>query len=153
MRQILVGLDGSQKAPAVLGAARRLAERVGAQLLLFRAIGPPVGVPMEAFVVAPDDLVALLRREAREYLERLAADLPPQLVAGTRVAVNAPWRAICEVAREERGDLIVIGSQGHDSITHLLGHLVGTTAAKVVDHADRSVLVVREPDRFALPPS
>jgi nucleotide-binding universal stress UspA family protein len=36
-------------------------------------------------------------------------------------------------------DLIVIGSHGYGALDHVLG----TTAAKVVNHADRSVLVVR----------
>ena len=37
--------------------------------------------------------------------------------------------------------LIVIGSHGYGGIDHLLG----TTAARVVNHADRPVLVVRGP--------
>jgi nucleotide-binding universal stress UspA family protein len=41
-------------------------------------------------------------------------------------------------------DLIVIGSHGYDALDRLLG----TTAAKVVNHADRSVLVVRAAERI-----
>ena len=40
----------------------------------------------------------------------------------------------------ETFDLIVIGSHGYGAIDRVLG----TTAAKVVNHADRTVLVVRE---------
>ena len=47
--------------------------------------------------------------------------------------------AICSAAREHDVDLIVIGSHGYG----ILDRLLGTTAAKVVNHADRSVLVVR----------
>jgi nucleotide-binding universal stress UspA family protein len=43
------------------------------------------------------------------------------------------------VARELSVDLIAIGSHGYSPVDHVLG----TTAAKVVNHADRSVLVVR----------
>ena len=53
--------------------------------------------------------------------------------------VGIPWDTICSVAKEEDVDLIVIGSHGYD----ILDRIVGTTAAKVVNHADRSVLVVR----------
>ena len=40
--------------------------------------------------------------------------------------------------------MIVIGSHGYDTLDKVLG----TTAAKIVNHADRSVLVVRDADRI-----
>ena len=49
------------------------------------------------------------------------------------------WDAICREARETNADLIVIGSHGHSRLARMLG----TTAAKVVNNADRNVLVVR----------
>ena len=49
------------------------------------------------------------------------------------------WDAICSHALEHDVDVIVIGS--HDY--RFLDRIVGTTAAKVVNHADRPVLVVR----------
>jgi nucleotide-binding universal stress UspA family protein len=45
------------------------------------------------------------------------------------------------MARSVEADLIVIGSHGYAGFDRLLG----TTAAKVVNHAHCSVLVVREP--------
>jgi nucleotide-binding universal stress UspA family protein len=50
-----------------------------------------------------------------------------------------PWQAVCAAAVDESVDLIVIGSHGYSGIDHL----IGTTAAKIVNHADRPVLVVR----------
>ena len=49
---------------------------------------------------------------------------------------------MCDVAKEEACDLIVIGSHGYAGIDRLLG----TTAAKIVNHAATSVLVVRSAD-------
>jgi nucleotide-binding universal stress UspA family protein len=48
------------------------------------------------------------------------------------------------IATEEDVDLIVIGSHGY----HDADRVLGTTAAKVVNHADHSVLVVRAPERL-----
>lgn len=53
--------------------------------------------------------------------------------------VGVAWDGICSYAKEHDVDMIVIGSHGYG----ILDRLVGTTAAKVVNHADRSVLVVR----------
>ena len=43
------------------------------------------------------------------------------------------------MAEKQHADLIVIGAQGYG----ILDRIMGTTAAKVVNHADRPVLVVR----------
>ena len=51
------------------------------------------------------------------------------------------WDGICNAPREHDVDLIVIGSHGDRG----LDRIVGTTASKVVNHADRNVLIVRTP--------
>ena len=51
-----------------------------------------------------------------------------------------PWEGVCRVARERQVDLIVVGSHGYGGA---MDHILGTTAAKIVNHADRNVLVVR----------
>jgi universal stress protein F len=144
LKKILVGLDGSPRAEGVLAAAIDLARATSARLQLFRAVGVPADVPAIAWSVEPAQLEVVLLDEARVALEKLARDVPAELVAGVSVALGVPWQAVCEAARRENVDLIVIGSHGYRGADHLLG----TTAAKVVNHADRSVLVVRAPERL-----
>jgi nucleotide-binding universal stress UspA family protein len=139
MNRILVGLDGSAEEPRVLQAARALAERLSAKLVLFRAVPLPVEIPAGAFGVAPDAIGGILVESAQQHLAEVARAVPPALLAGTKIELGSPWRAICEAARTVEADLIVIGSHGY----HGLDRVLGTTAAKVVNHADRSVLVVR----------
>jgi nucleotide-binding universal stress UspA family protein len=115
MKRILVALDHSSRAATVLASAASL---------------------------SADELTERLRSEAVLDLERLGAAIePPKLVVHVLVRIGSPWSAICQSAREHEVDLIVIGSHGYEAVDHVLG----TTAAKVVNHADRSVLVVREP--------
>src|SRR5207248_1018973 len=99
----------------------------------------PPEIPAEAFEVSPNELVHVLERHAREELQTVAATIPPGIVAGVDVHVGTPWQAICQAAVDRDVDLIVIGSHGYSAIDHLLG----TTASKVVNHADRTVVVVR----------
>jgi nucleotide-binding universal stress UspA family protein len=141
MRLILVGLDGSPRAPEVLRTGRDLAQRTGAKLLLFRAVTLPLGLPAEAYAVPPDGLQQLLVKDAQHELEVLASEIPSGMLAGIRIELGTPWRSICDVARSENADLILIGSHGYSGIDHVLG----TTAAKVVNHARRSVLVAWTP--------
>jgi nucleotide-binding universal stress UspA family protein len=139
MKKILVGLDGSPHEAAVLAAAREQAERMGGQLLLFRAVPLPVEIPANALGVTPTSLGDMLIDIARTHLDEVARGLPPGMVAGQKVELGSPWRTLCEAAKAAGVDLIVIGSHGYGGLDRLLG----TTAAKIVNHAETSVLVVR----------
>ena len=143
MDRILVGLDGSKRAEPLLRAAQELARRIGGKLILFRGVGIPVEIPKEAYSMSPDELQNLLTSRARTYLEDLAKMLPEALLMGIAVGIGTPWESICHAADEHQADVIVIGSHGYSGIDRLLG----TTAAKVVNHAKQSVLVVRHPEK------
>lgn len=139
MDRILVGLDASSRAADVVTTAVELARRVGGKLILFRAVGVPHEIPAEAYSVTPASLAEMLEREAKNYLVKVAQELPPDLVEDIVVHLGTPWQGICAAADDRKADLIVIGSHGYAG----LDRLIGTTAAKVVNHAKQSVLVVR----------
>jgi nucleotide-binding universal stress UspA family protein len=140
MSTIVVALDTSPRAAGVLRRAALLAKASHAKLILLRAVGLPQDLPMELYGISPDALPGKLVDQARTALESHIPEL-----AGIDVVIDAhigtPWRTICQVAEEQKADLIVIGTHGHT----VLDTLLGTTAARVVNHATCSVLVVREP--------
>lgn len=144
MHRILVGLDASPRAQGVLDAALDLARRTGSKVILVRAVGIPIEIPAEAYALPPASLEGLLREQAQKYIDKEAEKVPEDLRGGAKVGVGTPWQAICDMAKEENVDLIVVGSHGYQG----LDRLIGTTAAKIVNHADRSVLVVRDAKRL-----
>ncbi len=123
----------------VLKAAMELARRTGARLALYRAVSLPNELPTIALSMAPGEVAAMLQRLAREQLLRLADEVPREMLIDARVTLAVPWQGVCDAAHRERADLIVIGSHGYGGIDRLLG----TNAAKIVNHADVSVLVVK----------
>jgi nucleotide-binding universal stress UspA family protein len=135
---IVVGLDGSPRQEHVLAAALDLARRKDAKLMLVRAVSIPVEVPAAAFSVEPDAVGTILLDSARKDVDKVAKAIGDRL-GGVRVELGTPWRTLCEVADQSNAGLIVIGSHSYHGIDRLLG----TTAAKVVNHAHCSVLVVR----------
>jgi universal stress protein F len=139
MKRLLVALDGSQRAPTVLAAAARMAELASGKLILFRAISVPVDMPHEILSLLDRRLEDVLIGNAHADLERFAAGLPRDRVERIVTPFATAWDGICRAARELDVDLIVIGSHGYGGIDRVLG----TTASKVVNHADRNVLVVR----------
>lgn len=138
--KIVVGLDGSARAAGVLASAIQLARGFDAEVVLVRAVTIPLETPAEAFDVSPDRLLQILETHARENIESRLKAVPKETRSRVVVRTGIPWQVVCTVAKEEKADLIVIGSHGYSGLDRLLG----TTAARVVDHADRSVLVVRE---------
>lgn len=139
MKKILVGLDSSERAQDVLQAACDIAGASGAKLTLFRAVFLPHGYPPRVLSVLPDALPGILEHEARVELTELMQGVPEALRGDVRVAVGTAWQQVCMAALEEGVDLVVIGSHGYHGIDKLLG----TTAARVVNHAPCSVLIVR----------
>lgn len=138
MKKILVALDGSPRADGVLSYAVSLAMLSGAKLVLFRAIGISPDVEL-AWPLSDKTLEDALRKQAQDYLDGCARHVPSEVLGGARVDNGIPWRAVCSAARDENVDLIIVGTHGYSGIDHL----IGTTAAKIVNHSDRSVLVVR----------
>jgi universal stress protein F len=141
MKRILVGLDGSPHERHVLQQAVALAKKLDGKLVLFRAVSLPIGMPPGAMAIPPADLETLLVTTAKEHLQRVAKELPAGIVEREQVELGVPWRAVCDVAREDKCDLVVVGSHGYGGIDRL----IGTTAAKIVNHAHCSVLIARTP--------
>jgi nucleotide-binding universal stress UspA family protein len=139
MKRLLVALDGSPHAQSVLAAAIALAERTDGKLILFRAVEVPTESTALAFSLPPGELEAAMQKAAETALADYTHKVPPERLEGARVGVGSPWRAICDAASDANVDLIVVGSQGYGTLERILG----TTASRVVNRADRSVLVVR----------
>jgi nucleotide-binding universal stress UspA family protein len=138
-RTLVAGVDDAAHDARVFEAAATLAERLDAQLFLLHVLAFPPEIPPAAHV-APDRLETTVARAARASLHALMATAPAVRFGPPIVVEGEPWRRILDVARELAADLIVVG--GHRR--HGLERVLGTVASKVVNHASRHVLVVRE---------
>lgn len=145
MKRILVAVDGSPRAQGVVDVAIALAARHEAGLLLLRAVTISQEVPQRVFAMTPDQVAAIVERDVAADLATIESRIPRELRLGVRVAFGTAWEVIDRVSEAEDVDLIVIGSHGYGGFDRI----VGTTAAKVVNHATRSVLVVRAPERIS----
>lgn len=139
MKRILVCLDTSPRAPFVLAAAAKLAGQIGARLSLLRAVSLPPEIDQEVLVHAAADVIATMTSKARLELEAVARMASLSEIEGVHVHVGTPWDTICRAATMLDCDLVMLGSHGYSGFDRFLG----TTAARVVNHCDRSVFVVR----------
>lgn len=101
---------------------------------------PDFGLPMVGQFF-PEGYEAKAHAHVAAQLEDLVAEQVPEGVAVKRiVATGKIYQQILHVAEEIGVDLIVMGSHHPE----LSDYLLGPNAARVVRHADCSVMVVRE---------
>lgn len=138
MRTILVAVDGSPISKVVLAAACSLAELTDAEIRLFRVVQLPPDIP-PAGPTRPDEVTPRALARVQRELEELAAGHPRVHIEPPMVADQAVWRLIVFRANRPDVDLLVLGSHGYG----LLDRLLGTTAALVVNHIKRNVMIIR----------
>ncbi len=138
--KILVGLDGSERQPEVLRQAIELADRCGGTLVLCRAVQIPSSIPALAWSLQGDEFEQFLIEHARKEVQHVVATLPSGLVSDIVTEIGQPADTILRACDERNCDLVVIGSHGYSALDRVLG----TTAGKVVNRCERTVMVVRD---------
>lgn len=144
IRSILAAIDGSVRSAAVLELASEMAGRFSATLKVVRVVQLPPEFPAAAAGAPPDALPAHLTHEAIAEVRSIASNTPGAAPFDEPIVrFGQPWREILLLAHEMDVDLIIVGSHGYYGWDRILG----TTAGKVANLADRNVLVVHERGR------
>jgi nucleotide-binding universal stress UspA family protein len=143
-RRILVPLDGSPAAEAILVHAIELARLEADSELILLNVVQPIWVPDGAFAPTASGREVTRRQEerARKYLHRLARRLEASgLRVRTRVqTATTVALAILDAARGEQADIVALAAHGRSGIRRLT---LGSVADKVVRGSPVPVLVFR----------
>jgi len=141
LRRIVVPIDFSETSAQALPYAAAWAEQFGAEIILLRVI-EWVTVPAE-LGYTPSTITEVDKGSVAKDLSRLRQEALGEDVPGrTMVLAGAPFQEITRAAKEMGADMIILTTRG---CTGLQNVLLGSTAERVVRHADCPVLVVREP--------
>jgi len=144
VERILVPLDFSEHARAVLDWAAHLAEEHGSTVLLLHVYHLPVEFQQLEGAYLPADFWSNVKSEAEQQLGVHADALRSRsLEVEALVREGYPATVIIEEATTQRADLIVIGTHGHTGLKHLL---LGSIAERVVQKAPCPVLTVKSPE-------
>jgi len=131
--EVLVPLDGSQVAEAALDPAGRLADALGAGLLLLAAVEAS---PQGSYYVGPERELAA----ERAYLDLVAARLRDgRRPVRTEARVGHPPAVIAAAARAPGVRAVAMATHGRTGLARLL---LGSTAAATIQQARVPVLVV-----------
>ena len=136
---LTVDLNEETSWKKALPAAVEQAKASGAPLHVVSVV-PDFGMAMVGGFF-PDDFEKKARAEVEEKLTRFCAEHVPSEIDVERIVRNGTvYEEILRIAGETGCDLIVIGSHRPE----LSDYLLGPNAARVVRHANCSVLVVRD---------
>ena len=133
-RRVLVPTDLSAASRRAFPVAGLLARSFEADVAALHVVpAPPLavltGTPGSGAVPAPTE------SDLRRFL---CPELEAVPVAASVYVTGSPWYRIVQAAEEQRTDLIVMSTQGHDSVRD---GIVGSNTDRVLRHAPCSVLV------------
>jgi nucleotide-binding universal stress UspA family protein len=149
---ILVATDFNPASDAALACARDIAQQFAARLSLLHVVTDPRAVGVwtpEVYVPAQAETRARLLHEARERLERaLPADERSRFAVTIDARVGDVAENILEAAREQKVDLIVMGTHGRHGLAHLV---LGSVAERVLRDATCPVLTTHAELQGSMP--
>jgi universal stress protein A len=141
IRAVLVPVDFSEYSEKAFIWALDMAEKWKAMITLLHVVPtPPYSPVVMGSYFDPSaferNLLADAETSARALIDRQAKRSVP---TGIKVCVGEPFQDICRIAKEERIDIIIMGSHGRTGLSHIV---LGSVAERVVRHAPCPVLVV-----------
>ncbi len=155
--KILVALDTSETCIHVFDKALALAQATGAELTLLRVLTPggsygmslPYAPVITGYPMTMDGIAwEAYQKECKAYKERGREMLSSWCNQATAKGVQAefsqvsgePGRVICDRAKADNADLIIVGSHGRSGLSEFL---IGSVSSYVMHRAACSVMVVR----------
>ncbi|MCI1192153.1 universal stress protein [Calidifontimicrobium sp. SYSU G02091] len=142
-KHILVPTDGSEISAKAAEHAIALAKLTGAALSVMSVKEPfPYSAISEMQPTPPQEFYDAQERIASARVKEVADKAAAAGVKCTSTTIEAlhPWEAICEHAKAQNCDLIVMASHGRRGVAALL---LGSETQKVLTHTTTPVLVVK----------
>lgn len=138
-QRILVPLDGSKRAEAILPQVESLARQCGATIILLEVLEP---LTHYAATVVPDLIaVGATQRTSgvRQYVHELQAEMQARGLTVNAVVKRGPVvETILDVAVAEEADLIALASHGYSGLARLLH---GSVTAEILHRARVPLLI------------
>lgn len=142
-KTILVPLDGSKRAEAILPHVENLAIRYQAKVALLVVEEPALLLEYDEIIQAEQYIRERERRRAdtQAYLDALARGFREKdIAAETHIGSGATVKSIIETANRITADLVAMTSHGSSGLARAF---YGSVMAGVLQNIDRPLLLVR----------
>ena len=142
-KRILVPIDYSPHSSEAIQVAMDLARRYEASIQLVHVYQPvDFGLPEGFMSYAPiqeTELISALTKKLEDE-QKTAQNIAPSILVTSKLLHGVVASQIVKLAREDRCDLIVMGTHGRTGISHVV---MGSVAEKVLRTSPCPVLSVR----------
>ncbi len=139
-KKILVPLDGSELAEAVLPHAEALAKSENAELVILRVPNIPAGEYIAIDPIVASTIRKDIRDEAAKYVNQKVDTLKKDHIKATGLTKEGPVPdTILEVAEETHADMIAMSTHGRTGVKRWL---MGSVADKIVRHTHIPVMLI-----------
>jgi nucleotide-binding universal stress UspA family protein len=145
-KNILVPLDESRRAEAILPHVEKLARCFEARVI-FLSVIEPIKIMANEGGYIPDITTILqnqkeIKVKTERYLKGINGVFREKGIAGKTVTMEGPIvNSIIDVAVRENADLVAMSSHGRTGLSHVF---YGSVAAGVLHRIDRPLLLIRE---------
>ncbi len=145
---ILVPLDGSKRAEAILPHVEELAMRFGAKVIFLHVVEPPPIVTDSeiidsgaSYLEGFQEQMEEMTKQAGLYLENVQGEFREKgIESRVHVGYGPVVEGVINIARSQDADLIAIASHGRTGLSRVF---YGSVTAGVLHRADRPLLVIR----------
>lgn len=143
-KKILVPLDGSSRAEAIIPHVESMAHSYGASVVFLQVLEPdPILVgpyDAQALVISSEDMEERLT-EIDSYLAGWEGEFREKSIPAKRIVARGPVvENIINVAERENVDLVAMASHGRSGLSRVF---YGSVAAGVLQRVERPLLLVR----------
>jgi nucleotide-binding universal stress UspA family protein len=142
-QNILLPLDGSRRAEAILPHVENIAARFGARVIILIVEEPAIQLEHDEIINTERYLAerAAMRKNITAYALKIinqfkGKDIPADFMIGKGDVV----RSIISTAEKENIDLIAMASHGRSGLTRTF---YGSVSAGVLQKVDRPILMIR----------
>lgn len=143
--KIVIALDTSEHSEHALEFVTRMRWPAGSRVIVVSAL-QSVATALVAGVeagLASGDLLQVQQKQLEGLVSQAESTLRESgFPTEGRVLLGDPREVLIDLARNERADLIVVGSRGRTGVAKLM---LGSVSSHIVTHAPCSVLVVKRP--------
>jgi len=138
IKKIVVGFDGSPSSKKALEYAKYLGKKLNASITVISVVRLPEFSQsmdeVEEIIDNEDKRIGPLHAEIRECCSKEGIEITTEIIHGH------PVEKIIEYAKENKFDLIVLGTRGLGGFKKLM---IGSVAQKVVSYSKIPVMVIR----------
>jgi nucleotide-binding universal stress UspA family protein len=142
-KTILVPLDGSKRAEAILPHVENLALSLNAKVILFKVAEPSLMLEYDEVIDRSTYLERSdkQKKDAESYLTSLQEKFREKGIEAQNLIGHGPVvKAIIDAAEQQNAKLVAMASHGHGG---LLRTFYGSVAAGVLQRIDRPLLLIR----------